>query len=123
MKILILDKFSYQTFPITDNMIEVDEQDLEQLGKTKCFDVENKCIVDYDNSAEKLKEETELKIIKLTNNLVVTDYIANKLIEAETEEERQQLRIQYATQLANRKQWRKEISDLQDKLKTLEQEV
>ena len=69
------------------------------------------------------KELNQKRIIELTQNLYLTDYIANKLIEAETEEERQELRLQYATQLANRKQWRKEISDLQDKLKTLEQEA
>ena len=69
------------------------------------------------------KQDNQKQISKLTQNLIETDYIANKLIEAETEEERQELRIHYATQLANRKQWRKEIGDLQDKLKTLEQEV
>lgn len=121
MKIKILDKFSYQAYPITDDMIEVNEEILKEIGKTKCFD--NGKIVDYDNSTETTKEETKFKIIQLTNSLEKTDYIANKLIEAETEEERQELRFQYATQLANRKQWRKEISDLQDKLKTLEQEV
>ena len=63
------------------------------------------------------------QIQELTGKLEETDYISNKLIEAETEEERQELRIYYATQLANRKQWRKEISDLQDKIKTLEQGV
>lgn len=68
-------------------------------------------------------KDDEEKLYILQTNLEKTDYIANKLIEAETEEERQQLRLQYATQLANRKQWRKEVSDLQDKLKTLEQGV
>ena len=67
--------------------------------------------------------ETEQRLGYLMMWLEETDYIANKLIEAETEEERQELRLQYATQLANRKQWRKEISDLKDKLKILEQEV
>ena len=126
MKILILDKFSYQAYPITDNMIEVDEQDLEQLGKTKCFDIENNCVVDYDNSAEKLKEETELKIIKLTNNLASTDYIANKLAEANaeyivTEDKTKliELRNKYSKELADRETWRKEIDSLQEKLKNL----
>ena len=68
------------------------------------------------------KMETEYLLNELLYNLQSSDYIANKLIEAETEEERQELRLQYATQLANRKQWRKEISDLQDKLKELETE-
>lgn len=63
------------------------------------------------------------QIQELLNKLQDTDYIANKLIESETEEERQELRTHYAEQLANRKLWRKEISDLQDKIKTLEQGV
>ena len=69
-----------------------------------------------------IKLDNKDKILKLTQQLEKTDYIANKLIEAENEEERQKLRLQYATQLANRKQWRKEISDLQDKFKELETE-
>ena len=52
MKIKILDKFGYQSFPITDDMIEVDDKLLKQIGKTKCFDVENQKVIDYDNSAE-----------------------------------------------------------------------
>lgn len=52
MKIKILDKFSYQSFPITNDMIEIDDELLKQIGKTKCFDVEKQKVTDYDNSAE-----------------------------------------------------------------------
>ena len=52
MKIKILGKLEYQTFPETDDMIEIDNSLLKEIGKTKCFDVDNKTVVDYDNSAE-----------------------------------------------------------------------
>ena len=47
IKILILSKFEWQTFPIVKGMINVSKEDLEQIGKTKCFDVENKKVIDY----------------------------------------------------------------------------
>lgn len=106
--------------------IEVTKEEFDYLfqqqerGKTLMV-VDGKVIaIDYIQSEE---EKIQEDIYKLTIKLVETDYIANKLAEAETEEEKQELRLQYATQLANRKMWRKEISDLQDKIKTLEQEV
>lgn len=124
MKIKILSKFSYQAYPITNDMIEVDEGVLKEIGKTKCF--ENGKIVDYDNSGEKTKEETELRIIKLTNQLSNTDYIANKLAEANaeyivTEDKTKliELRTKYSKELADRETWRKEIDSLQQKLKIL----
>lgn len=45
--ILILNQFSYQTFPVTKGMIKAKEEDLRQIGITKCFDVENQCVIDY----------------------------------------------------------------------------
>ena len=35
MKIKIIDEFSYQAFPITDDMVEIDENDIKQIGITK----------------------------------------------------------------------------------------
>ena len=52
MKVKILDKFSYQTFPETDDMVEIEDSLLRQIGKTKCFDVKKQKVIDYDNSAE-----------------------------------------------------------------------
>ena len=111
------------------------EEQLEEYNYTlvevddKYFDCESSDFNDdltFNIEKYYLRHETEKnseELIKLKANLEKTDYIANKLIEAETEEERQELRLQYAIQLANRKQWRKEINDLQDKNKALEQEV
>ena len=50
-------------------------------------------------------------LFKLTN----TDYIVLKIAEAETEEEKQALREEYAEELANRKKWREEINKLEIK--------
>lgn len=57
-KIKILSQFGYQTFPLTDDdiTIEVEEEVLEEIGKTKCFDIENHTIIDYDNTEEVLEE-------------------------------------------------------------------
>lgn len=56
-KIKILNKFGYQGFPLTDDdiTIEVEEEVLKEIGKTKCFDVENNTIIDYDNTEEVLE--------------------------------------------------------------------
>lgn len=59
INIKITGKFDYQTFPITEDMILVDENDLQELGISKCFDIENNCVVDYDNS-----QELELKLLE-----------------------------------------------------------
>ena len=52
IKVFILSKFDYQTYPIVSGMIKVKESDLDQIGKTKCFDVENQCIIDYTPEPE-----------------------------------------------------------------------
>lgn len=72
------------------------------------------------------KELTQLEIDKLTQNLIKTDYIANKLAEANaeyivTEDKTKliELRNKYSKELADRETWRKEIDSLQEKLKNL----
>ena len=61
MVVQIIDKFSYQTFPITDEnkTVEIDEYTLSQIGKTKCFDTKNNCVIDYDNTEDLKKEEQD----------------------------------------------------------------
>lgn len=53
IKIYIMDKLSYQTYPIVSGMIKVKETDLKEIGKTKCFDVENQCVIDYTPEDDK----------------------------------------------------------------------
>lgn len=62
MKIKILDEFSYQSFPITDDMIEVDEETLKRIGTDKKFDIEKQTVVDFDNSF--LIEQAELNELR-----------------------------------------------------------
>lgn len=69
MKIKILSKFNYQKIPITKDMIEINEKDLEQIGITKCFDVDNNCVIDYDNSAEIAAEQKQKRIAKIKKRL------------------------------------------------------
>ena len=59
MKVTIFDKFTYYTIPETNSMIDVSVEDLLQIGKTKCFDVENQRVINYDNSEEIRKELRE----------------------------------------------------------------
>ena len=55
VKIKILGSLSYQTYPITDDMIEVDEKLLNEIGKSKQFD-ENGNVIDYVNKTKRLAE-------------------------------------------------------------------
>lgn len=52
IKVLILSKFDYQTYPERAGMIKVKESDLKEIGLTKCFDVENQCVIDYTPESE-----------------------------------------------------------------------
>jgi len=45
MKVLILNETGYQTFPIVAGMVEVNENDLQEIGKTKIFDLAAKKII------------------------------------------------------------------------------
>lgn len=74
------------------------------------FDLER-----YLSRNEKNNAQQELDV--LLNNLTNTDYIANKLIEAETEQEREQIRQHYAETLAQRRVWRDRASELKGMLK------
>lgn len=59
----------------------------------------------------------QAKINDLLAQLVATDYIALKIAEAETEEEKQTLCKKYVEQLNNRKFWREQINSLENQLK------
>lgn len=72
--------------------------------------------IPYTN-AELVRIQNENELNSLLNNLYDTDYIANKLIEAIDETEREQLRQQYAEILSQRRTWRARASELKDLLK------
>ena len=46
MKVKILGEISYATYPITKDMIDIDENDLKEIGKTKKF--ENGQVVSFE---------------------------------------------------------------------------
>ena len=98
MKIKDLGNGNYQTYPITDDMIEVD--DIDEWVRThrpqSFFDKE--------------------RIAELKDMLKSTDYIVVKIAEADTEEERTQLRQEYADVIRQRKEWRREINELEEEL-------
>ena len=56
IKVKILSQFDYQTYPIVEGMIKVKNSDLKEIGRSKCFDVENQCVIDY---APETTEEAE----------------------------------------------------------------
>lgn len=53
--VVILGKFNCQDYPLNDKAIFISFEDLEKIDPingSKCFDVENNCVVDYDNTQE-----------------------------------------------------------------------
>lgn len=97
MKIKVINNVSYQKFPITDDMVDYDEDALKQIGITKQFD-KNGNIVDYVDCDRKIKE--------LKQKLFETDYQVLKWKEGElTDEQFEPMRLQ-------RKKWREEIRSL-----------
>ena len=70
IKILIKNEYDYQTFPIVDGMVEVDENELSQVSITKQFDVENKRIIDIveDNNQESEEILEELDDVEIEDD-------------------------------------------------------
>jgi malonyl CoA-acyl carrier protein transacylase len=54
-----------------------------------------------------------MRIAELKDLLASTDYIVVKIAEAETNEEQAELRQRYADVIAQRKQWREQINELE----------
>jgi hypothetical protein len=66
-------KFSYQIIPLTDKTLIVDKDILKQIkpvNGTKCFDLENNCVIDYDNTEDLERERIE-KLRRLREPLLV----------------------------------------------------
>lgn len=126
MQVKILGKFSYQIKPITDDMIEITELDLNQIGKTKCFDITNNCVIDYDNSIDLKLQELSIKLNLLYENLKSTDYITLKISEAQLkfqltqdDTELKELYEKYKNKLIEREEWRVEIRKVEKELDEL----
>lgn len=110
MKVInIIDKFIWQEIPLNEETaIEVSEEDLECVKiKTKCFDLENNCVIDYDNSQDILKQEKLERISELKSLLSATDYKAIKYAEGLISEQ------EYAPIKTQRQAYRDEINELE----------
>ena len=111
--VVITGKFNCQSFPLNEKAILVPQEDLNQIGITKCFDLENNCVVDYDNT-EELKKQTNIeRIAELKSLLTATDYKAIKYAEGLI------TKTEYAETKALRQSYREEINKLEEELKTL----
>jgi len=99
----ILSKFNCQAYPLDDTAIEVTLEDLEQIGVTKCFDVENNKVIEYDNSEEQAQKAKQERIAELKQLLAASDYKAIKyaegLISAEDYEPIKQERQAYRDEI------------------------
>ena len=90
--VVITDKFHCQNLVLNDKAIWVSKEDLEAIEKTKCFDVENNCVIDYDNTEDLEKERIE-KLRRLREPLLVafdkykTNVVYGLVIETPEEKE------------------------------------
>lgn len=71
--------------------IEISDEDRLALGRTKCFDVENNCVIDYDNSEDLKKQKLDELRTKRKPLLQAFDCYKTNVnygIENETEEQK-----------------------------------
>ena len=61
MKIKIIDKFSYQSYPIENDMIEFNDNDLKEIGRTKQFDLTTNTIINYNSPKNLIEEISSLR--------------------------------------------------------------
>lgn len=93
--IQITSKFNCQSFPLDKaKAIMVKIEDLDQIGKTKCFDVENNCVVEYDNAEDLEKQRIEELRAKREPLLIAFDKYKSNVnygIKKEAEGERERI--------------------------------
>lgn len=111
MKIKILDEYSYQTLPITNDMIEINDSDIEKVGNGYKFDLTTNTIVEDTTPQAIVEQETKSdRVSELKVLLNQTDYQAIKYAEGLITEE------EYAPIKAQRQEWRDEINVLEQQL-------
>lgn len=117
MKRVIVDNKFNAHIDLTGNdprAIEVDEDVLEQIEKTKCFDVVNNCVIDYDGTKDQRIEVIKERITELKQKLKDTDYMAIKFAEGFITE------YDYIPTRRLRQSYRDEINSLETELLTSE---
>ena len=90
--------------------IYITNEDRLAIGETKCFDIENNCVIDYDNSNEVARQEKQARIAELKVLLTSTDYKAIKFAEGAI------TKTEYAETKALRQSYRDEINQLESEL-------
>jgi hypothetical protein len=120
--------FNCQSFPLVDgNTYLISEDELEKLGKhelkwsTETYDEDGETktrpiLIENDPTEENTRNLAVQRIAELKKYLSDTDYIVTKIAEAETEEEKAELKTEYQAKLVLRKRWRKDINELQEYL-------
>ena len=92
--VVITSKFNCQSFPLNEKAIFVSQEDLDQIGITKCFDLENNRVVDYDNTIDKIIEhKNELRSMRTPLLKAFDVYKSNVAygVEFENEEQREEI--------------------------------
>lgn len=85
------------------NAIFVSQEDLDQIGQTKCFDIEKNKVVDYDNTIDKIIErKNELRAMRVPLLKAFDVYKSSVAYgtEIETEEQRVKMMTWYNLLLA-----------------------
>jgi len=114
-------KWSTEEYEAEEDVFEENEVDGEivktKVG-TKTITKTRPILIPNDPTEENTRNLAVQRIAELKKYLSDTDYIVTKIAEAETEEEKQALRNDeiYAKKLALRKQWRKDINELEEYL-------
>lgn len=124
-QVVITSKFNCQSFPLgkhekttvineegieetkeifipLPHLIEISEDDLAQIGITKCFDLENNCVVDYDNTEDLKKQKLEELRAKRVPLLKAFDVYKSSVaygVEFENEEQRDEIVAWYTALL------------------------
>lgn len=97
--------------PLTDeNYIQITKEEFNELTKPKIPEL---------TAEQKAKIEKSRQIAELKKKLDNTDYIVLKIAEALTDGDTETvaaLKTTYATELANRKEWRIQINELESKI-------
>lgn len=114
--------FNCQSFPLIEgNAYEINPEELEKLSKhelkwsTETYEEDGETksrpiLIPNDPTEENARNEAILRISELKKFLSDTDYIVTKISEAETDEEKSELRTLYAEELTKRKSARAEIN-------------
>lgn len=90
--VVITSKFNCQSYPINEKSIFVSQKDLNQIGISKCFDLENNCVIEYNNTEELERQRKQELRAKREPLLIAFDKYKSNVnygVEFESEEQRQ----------------------------------